>query len=147
MTRHTTGQAVVHSLIEHGVDTIFGIPGVHTYDFIDAIHERSDAIRFVGARHEQGAAYMAYGYARSTGRPGVYTVVPGPGMLNSSAALSTALGANSPVLCVTANIMADFIGKGRGQLHELPDQLDTICLLYTSPSPRDRTRSRMPSSA
>ena len=126
MARRTTGQVIVDSLIAHGVDTIFGIPGVHTYDLIDAIHERSNQIRFIATRHEQGAGYMAYGYARSTGRVGVYTVVPGPGMLNSSAALATALGAGAPVLCVTGEIMSDFIGKGRGQLHELPDQLATM---------------------
>ena len=126
MTRFTTGDAIVESLIAHGVDTIFGIPGVHTYDLVDAIARRSSDIRFIGTRHEQGAGYMAYGYARTTGRVGVYTVVPGPGMLNSSAALSTALGGNTPVLCLTGNIMRDFIGKGRGQLHELPDQLATL---------------------
>jgi acetolactate synthase-1/2/3 large subunit len=69
---------------------------------------------------------MAYGYAKSTGRAGVYTVVPGPGVLNSSAALCTAYGANAPVLCVTGNIMSHLIGQGRGQLHELPDQLATL---------------------
>ena len=69
---------------------------------------------------------MAYGYAKSTGRTGVYTVVPGPGVLNSSSALSVAYGANAPVLCVTGNIMSDLIGRGRGQLHELPDQLATL---------------------
>ena len=66
---------------------------------------------------------MAYGYAKSTGRVGTYTVVPGPGVLNSGAALCTAYGANAPVLCITGNIMAHLIGRGRGQLHELPDQL------------------------
>ena len=126
MTRFTTGDAIVESLIAHGVDTIFGIPGVHTYDLVDAIARRSSDIRFIGTRYEQGAGYMAYGYARTTGRVGVYTVVPGPGMLNSSAALSTALGGNTPVLCLTGNIMRDFMGKGRGQLHELPDQLATL---------------------
>jgi acetolactate synthase-1/2/3 large subunit len=123
MTVMTTGEAIVESLIAHGVDTVFGIPGAHMYDFNDALARRADAIRFITTRHEQGAAYMAFGYAKSTGRVGVYTVVPGPGVLNSAAALCTAYGATAPVLCITGNIMSHLIGRGRGQLHELPDQL------------------------
>nr|WP_321455718.1 thiamine pyrophosphate-dependent enzyme [uncultured Cohaesibacter sp.] len=122
----TTGQALTRSLIEHGVDTIFGIPGAHMYDFNDALYEQRDKIRFIHTRHEQGAGYMAYGYAKSSGRIGAYTVVPGPGMLNSGAALCTAYGANTPVLCLTGNIMSNLLGQGRGQLHELPDQLATM---------------------
>jgi len=126
MTTLTTGQAIVKSLLAHGVDTLFGIPGAHMYDFNDATYEYKDELNFIVTRHEQGAGYMAYGYAKSTGNVGTYTVVPGPGMLNSSAALCTALGATTPVLCVTGNIMSHLIGKGRGQLHELPDQLATM---------------------
>jgi len=126
MTTMTTGQAIVKSLLGHGVDTLFGIPGAHMYDFNDATCEHKDELKFIVTRHEQGAGYMAYGYAKSTGKVGVYTVVPGPGMLNSSAALCTALGATTPVLCITGNIMSHLIGKGRGQLHELPDQLATM---------------------
>lgn len=122
--RMTTGEAVARSLVAHGVDTIFGIPGVHIYGFNDAVAK--EPIEFITTRHEQGAGYMAFGYAKSTGKTGVYTVVPGPGMLNSSAALCTAYGANTPLLCVTGNIMSHLIGKGRGQLHELPDQLATM---------------------
>ena len=69
---------------------------------------------------------MAFGYAKSSGRPGIYTVVPGPGVLNSSSSLSIAYATNSPVLCLTGNIMSHLIGRGRGQLHELPDQLATL---------------------
>src|SRR5665811_1921192 len=122
----STGQAIARSLIRNGVDTIFGIPGAHTYDFIDALYEYRDKIRFIVNRHEQGSGYMAYGYAKSTGRVGAYTVVPGPGVLNSSAALCTAYGAIAPVLCLTGNIMSHLIGRGRGQLHELPDQLAVL---------------------
>lgn len=114
---------MAQSLVAHGVDTVFGIPGAHMYDFNDALAERSADLRFITTRHEQGAGYMAFGYARSTGRPGVYTVVPGPGVLNSGAALCTAYGASAPVMCLTGNIMSHMIGQGRGQLHELPDQL------------------------
>ncbi|MCM2292510.1 thiamine pyrophosphate-binding protein [Allorhizobium sp. BGMRC 0089] len=124
--KETTGQAIARSLVQNGVDTVFGIPGAHMYDFNDALYERRNQIRFIHTRHEQGAGYMAYGYAKSTGRIGAYTVVPGPGVLNSGAALCTAYGANSPVLCLTGNIMSHLIGQGRGQLHELPDQLATM---------------------
>jgi acetolactate synthase-1/2/3 large subunit len=122
----TTGQAMARSLVEHGVEVVFGLPGAHLYDFIDALHGVRDKIRFIHTRHEQGAAYMAYGYAKSTGRLGVFTVVPGPGVLNAGAALCTAYAANAPVLCLTGNIMSHLIGRGRGQLHELPDQLATM---------------------
>jgi len=123
MALRSTGQAITDSLLAHGVDTLFGIPGAHMYDFNDALAERQAQLRFITTRHEQGAGYMAFGYAKSTGRVGVYTVVPGPGVLNSGAALCTAYGATTPVLCITGNIMARLIGQGRGQLHELPDQL------------------------
>lgn len=126
MGERTTGQAIVDALLAHGVDTVFGIPGAHTYDLMDALYTASGRIRFVTTRHEQAAGYLAYGYAKSTGRPGVFTVVPGPGVLNAGAALCTALGACTPVLCLTADIPSDFIGRGRGILHELPDQLATM---------------------
>jgi acetolactate synthase-1/2/3 large subunit len=122
----TAAQAIVGSLIDHGVDCIFGIPGAHTYKLFDALYERRDKIRFIGTRHEQGAAYMAYGYAKATGRVGVYTCVPGPGVLNTTAALCTAYAANAPVLCITSEIPAAEIGQGHGILHELPDQLATL---------------------
>ena len=122
----TTAQVVVDCLIEQGVDTVFGIPGVHTYHLFDALYERRDRIRFIGARHEQGAAYMAYGYAQSTGKVGVYTCVPGPGVLNTGAALATAYSAHAPVLCLTSEIPTTEIGRGHGILHELPDQLGLL---------------------
>jgi acetolactate synthase-1/2/3 large subunit len=126
MIELSTGQAITKSLITNGIDTLFGIPGAHMYDFTDAVAQHNNELNFIVTRHEQGAAYMAYGYAKSTGKVGAYTVVPGPGVLNSSAAICTAYGANTPVLCITGNIMQDLIGKGRGQLHELPDQLTTL---------------------
>ena len=126
-SRHlSAAQAIVSSLIDHGVDRIFGVPGVHTYHLFDALHERRAQIRFIGTRTEQGGAYMAYGYAKSTGRVGVYTCVPGPGVLNTTSALCTAYAANAPVLCLTSEIPAADIGRGYGILHELPDQLATL---------------------
>jgi acetolactate synthase-1/2/3 large subunit len=119
----TSAQAIVECLIRYGVDRIFGIPGVHTYHLFDALYERRAEIAFIGTRHEQGAAYMALGYAKSTGRIGVYTCVPGPGLLNTTAALCSAYSAHAPVLCLTSEIPAPDIGRGYGILHELPDQL------------------------
>jgi acetolactate synthase-1/2/3 large subunit len=121
-----SAQAIVASLIDHGVDCVFGIPGAHTYKLIDALYQQRDRIRFIVTRHEQGAAYMAYGYAKSTGKVGVYTCVPGPGVLNTTAALCTAYAANAPVLCLTGEIPSKEIGRAHGILHELPDQLSTL---------------------
>ncbi len=126
VSRMTGGAAIVEALIANGVDTVFGLPGAQMYPLFDALQKHSDHIRTYGARHEQACGYMAFGYARSTGRPGVFSVVPGPGVLNTAAALVTALGANAPVLCVTGQVPSAFIGRGRGHLHELPDQLGTL---------------------
>lgn len=124
--RMTGGEAIVRSLLSQGVDTLFGLPGVQTYGLFDALHRSQDRIRVIGPRHEQAAAYMAFGHARSTGRPGVFSVVPGPGVLNASAAICSAYGASSPVLCITGQVPSAFIGSGKGHLHELPDQLATL---------------------
>jgi acetolactate synthase I/II/III large subunit len=124
--KQTTGEVIVASLLRHGVDTIFGVPGAQTYDLFEALYQASDKIRMITVRHEQAAAYMAFGYARSTGKVGVFTVVPGPGVLNTMAALCTALGCNVPVVCLTGQVPSAFLGKGRGHLHELPDQLATL---------------------
>src|SRR5690349_24283454 len=125
----TGGMAIVEALIAIGVDILFGLPGAQLYALFDALQQRRQAIRTVGARHEQACGYMAFGYAKSTGRPGVYTVVPGPGMLNTSAALCSAYAANAPVLCLTGQVPSKGIGSGAGYLHELPDQLATMKLL------------------
>jgi acetolactate synthase-1/2/3 large subunit len=119
----TGGMAIAQALIANGVETVFGLPGAQLYPFFDALQQNRDRIRTIGARHEQACGYMAFGHARSTGRPGVFAVVPGPGVLNAGAALATALGCGAPVLCVTGQTPSAFIGRGRGHLHELPDQL------------------------
>lgn len=122
----TTGEAIVRTLVREGVDTVFGIPGVQTYELFDALGRASESIRLVAPRHEQAASYMAFGYAKATGRTGVYSVVPGPGVLNSSGGLCTAYGASAPVVCLTSEVPSPFIGSGLGHLHELPDQLATL---------------------
>jgi acetolactate synthase I/II/III large subunit len=124
MTSMTGGEAIVNGLVAHGVTTVFGLPGAQIYGLFDAFHQAQ--LKVIGARHEQACGYMAYGYARSTGRPGVFSVVPGPGVLNAGAALLTAFGANEPVLCLTGQVPTEFLGRGRGHLHEMPDQLATL---------------------
>lgn len=126
MPRMTGGDAIVDSLLRHGIDTVFGLPGVQMYGLFDAFARNANRIRVINARHEQTTAYMALGYACATGRPAVYSVVPGPGVLNTTAALSTAWSVNAPVLCLTGQVPSAQIGRLRGQLHELPDQLATL---------------------
>src|SRR3954452_11852768 len=81
MTTLTGGEAIVSGLVAHGVDTVFGLPGAQVYGLFDAFHQAQ--LKVIGARHEQACGYMAFGYARSSGRPGVFSVVPGPGVLNA----------------------------------------------------------------
>ena len=124
-TQRTGGEALVDALIAHRIDTVFGLPGGQTYGLFDALHRAQPQVRTIGARHEQACSYMAFGYARSTGRPAVCAVVPGPGLLNASAGLLTAWGANQPVLCLTGQVPKSFLDQGRGHLHEMSDQLGT----------------------
>ncbi|CCD88486.1 putative acetolactate synthase large subunit [Bradyrhizobium sp. ORS 285] len=124
MTTLTGGEAIVSGLVAHGVDTVFGLPGAQVYGLFDAFHQAQ--LKVVGARHEQACGYMAFGYARASGKPGVFSVVPGPGVLNAGAALLTAFGCNEPVLCLTGQVPTDYLGRGRGHLHEMPDQLATL---------------------
>lgn len=126
MPRMTGADAIVDSLIRHGIDTVFGLPGVQMYGLFDAFARNKDKIRVINARHEQGVAYMAMGHAYSTGKPAVFAVVPGPGVLNTMAAIATAQSVNVPILCLSGEIPSEMIGKGRGALHEIPDQLGTL---------------------
>jgi acetolactate synthase-1/2/3 large subunit len=121
-----SAQAIVETLMANGVDTVFGIPGAQAYLLFDALKQHQNSVRTIHGRHEQGVGYMAYGYAKASGREGVFAVVPGPGVLNASAAISTAYGASAPVLCLTGQVPSNFLGSGRGHLHELPDQLGIL---------------------
>jgi acetolactate synthase-1/2/3 large subunit len=123
MARMTGGQAIIRALKDNGVGTIFGIPGVQLDHFFNALYDERNEIRFIQTRHEQGAAYMAFGYAQSTGRPGVCAVVPGPGFLNATAALATGYACNVPMVCLAGQLPLAQIGRGHGLLHEIPDQL------------------------
>src|SRR5688500_13084639 len=120
----TGGQALVGQLLAEGVETVFGLPGVQLDGAFDALYDAQEAgqVRVLHTRHEQATAYMADGYARTTGKVGTCLVVPGPGLLNAMAGLSTAYACSSPVLCISGQINSEMIGKGWGMLHEIPQQ-------------------------
>ena len=123
MPNMTGGQALVAALKQHRLEVIFGLPGVQLDWLFDALYDARDDVRLYHTRHEQATSYMADGYARVTGKVGGCVVVPGPGLMNALAGLSTAYACNSPVLCIAGQIPSDQIGVGRGMLHEVPDQL------------------------
>src|SRR4030081_2416196 len=100
MNSTSGGEAIVNGLVAHGVDTVFGLPGAQIYALFDAFHQAQ--LKVIGARHEQACGYMAYGYARSTGRPGVFSVVPCPCVLNSGSVLPTPICSIPPEPCLTA---------------------------------------------
>ncbi len=116
-------EALVALLRREGVEVVFGLPGVQIMDAVDAIY-RDKSIRWISPRHEQTAAYMAYGYARTTDNIGVALVLPGPGALNTAAAIGTAYTASAPVLLISGQIESYHLGFHRGVLHELDDQID-----------------------
>ena len=119
----TGGEWVVAALRAEGVRHVFGIPGVHNLAVYDALLGQS-AIRHVLARHEQGAAFMADGYARSSGHPGVVLVTTGPGATNTLTPLAEAYAGSIPVLVVMSDIPAALVGRDLGALHEVPNQID-----------------------
>jgi acetolactate synthase-1/2/3 large subunit len=125
MVHLTGGQAVVQALVEEGVEVVFGLPGVQIMEIFDAFYSRSD-IRLITVRHEQATTYMADGYARVKGTPGVGLVVPGPGVQNASAGLGTAFSVSSPVLLLAGQVESPMIGRDTGVLHEINDQLDIV---------------------
>ena len=125
----SVAEATVATLLVHGFDTVYGLPGIHNDELFDALQRASDNLRVIHTRHEQGAAYMALGAALATGKPQTYAVVPGPGLLNSAAALLTAYGMNAPVLAMIGQIPAAAIGKSQGHLHEIRDQAGMVARL------------------
>ena len=125
----SAGEATAATLLAHGLDTVYALPGVHNDHLFDAFQRAGDNLRVIHARHEQGAAYMALGAALATGKPQAYAVVPGPGLLNSGAALLTAYGMNAPVLAIIGQIPSAAIGKSHGHLHEIRDQAGIIARL------------------
>jgi acetolactate synthase I/II/III large subunit len=122
----TGGQALARQLVLEGITDVFGIPGVQLDWAVDGLRQVADRIRYVVPRHEQATSYMADGYARTTGKIGACMVVPGPGMLNAMAGLSTAYACNSPVLAIVGNIHSSGVGRGLGLLHEINNQTGVL---------------------
>ena len=125
MPKMTGGEAVVESLKREGVEYLISIPGVQIMAVFDALYGEKD-LRLITVRHEQSTIYMADGYARVKGKPGVGLVVPGPGVQNALAALGTAYACSSPVLLLAGQIESKDLGKDGGALHEVNDQLDMV---------------------
>ena len=123
MSKLSGGQALVKSLVREGVEYVFGLPGVQMYGIISALRDEP-SIKLIVPRHEQATTYMADGYFRSTGKTGVALVVPGPGIYNAGAGLSTAYSRSSSVVLIAGQIPRKTIGKDFGGLHEVNDQLE-----------------------
>ena len=119
----TGGQAMVESLKAQGVDTVFGIISVHTLDLYDALFDSQDSLRFIGGRQELGCGFMADGYARATGKPGVLLTSTGPGAADSVGAVGEAYFSSSPLLEITTNVEQEFLNEGKLVTHETNDQL------------------------
>ncbi|MDE0592654.1 MAG: thiamine pyrophosphate-binding protein [Dehalococcoidia bacterium] len=121
MAKLSGGEALIKSLVREGVEVIFGLPGVQMYGIVAALRDEP-SIKFVVTRNETATTYMADGYARTTGKPGVAMVVPGPGIYNAGGGLSTAFSRSSPVVLIAGQIPRSTIGKNFGGLHEVNDQ-------------------------
>ena len=126
MAKMTGAQALVAQLVSEDVDTIFGLPGVQIMPLFDVLYDRQNAVRLIHTRHEQATTYMADGYAKVTGKAGVALVTPGPGAFNAAAGLGTAYASSSPVLLVSGQIPSTSLGKRRGELHEVEEQLEVF---------------------
>ena len=125
MSKMSGGDALISSLEREGVEVIFGLPGVQMYGVVDALR-RNKNIKMIVPRHEQATSYMADGYARASRGIGVAMVVPGPGLYNAAAGLSTAYSSNSRVLMIAGQIPRSTIGKDMGGFQQVNDQLETI---------------------
>jgi acetolactate synthase-1/2/3 large subunit len=118
------GEALITLLKQYGVDTVFGIPGVHTLELYRPL--KGSGIRHITPRHEQGAGFMADGYARASGRPGVCFLISGPGVTNAATAIAQAYSDSVPMLVISSVHRRRDLGLGRGMLHELPSQQDLM---------------------
>ena len=116
----TIAELAIETLRRAGVDTLYCIPGIQNDDFFDALFDAPD-IRPVVCRHEQGAAYLAMGAAQATGRPAAFCVVPGPGMLNATAALTSAYWGGARVFGLIGAVPTFARGRHLGILHDLDD--------------------------
>src|SRR5947209_3239936 len=121
----TGAQAAIATLRKHGVHTLFGIPGVHTLPLYDAIRNEPD-LRHILARHEQGAGFMAEGYARISGQPGVVCTITGPGVTNVATPVASAYADSIPLLVISTSLPRASLGRQRGELHEVKDQFGVM---------------------
>jgi 5-guanidino-2-oxopentanoate decarboxylase len=133
------GEALVGLLQDYGVSTVFGIPGVHNVELYRALPR--SGIRHILTRHEQGAGYMADGFARATGKPGVCFTITGPGLTNILTALGQAWSDSSPVLVISSALDVADSAQGRGRLHEMVSQLNAAAAVTSNATraytPRD----------
>ena len=125
MSTMSGGEALVSSLVRHDVEVVFGIPGVHMSGIVAAMRDEP-SLRLITTRHEAGAAHMADGYARVSGKPGILLVVPGAGVYNAASGLSTAYARSSPILTIAGQIPRAMIGKDLGAVHEVMDQAGIV---------------------
>ena len=128
----SVAELAVESLIANGIEALYCLPGVQNDQFFNTLYDRSDALKPIQARHEQGAAYMALGAALATGKPQAFCLVPGPGFLNGCAALCTAQALNAPLFALIGQIPSRAKGKGFGLLHEISGQRDIMAQLTKS---------------
>ncbi|MCX8507280.1 MAG: thiamine pyrophosphate-binding protein, partial [Rhodobacteraceae bacterium] len=126
----TVGEALVRGLKDRGVEVVFGIPGAHTIELYRGL--AGSGVRHVTARHEGGAVFMADGYARVAGKPGVAFVITGPGLTNALTAMGQAKEDSVPVLVISGVNRRASLGLGMGHLHELPDQAGMVRALCPS---------------
>ena len=125
MAKMSGGEALARSLVREGVEVVFGIPGIQLYGIVAALRDEP-GIRMITTRHEQATTYMADGYARASGEPGVALVVPGVGLYNAASGLTNAYSRSTPVLLIAGQIPRRAIGKNTGAPHEIDDQSGTV---------------------
>ena len=125
MTKMSGGAALAKSLVREDVEVVFGIPGIQIYGIVAALRDEP-AVRLIVPRHEQATTYMADGYARASGKPGVALVVPGAGLYNAAPGLTNAYSRSTPVLLIAGEIPRGAIGKNLGAVHEIADQAGTV---------------------
>ena len=125
MATMSGGEALARSLAGEGVEVVFGIPGIQIYGIVAALRDEP-GIRMIAPRHEQATTYMADGYARASGKPGVALVVPGVGLYNAASGLTNAYSRSTPVLIIAGQIPRGAIGKNLGAVHEIANQPDIV---------------------
>ena len=121
MASMSGGEALAKSLVREGVEVVFGIPGIQLYGIVAGLRDEPE-IRMITTRHEQATTYMADGYARASGKPGVALVVPGVGLYNAASGLTNAYSRSSPVLLIAGQVPRAAMGKNLGAVHEVADQ-------------------------